>query len=138
MEGVRPRVCDITVLLVDDDGAWRAALASWLEHEGYRVFGLPRGDHVAGAIEDRRIDVVVLDVHLPGLDGLDVLADVRRRWPGLPVIVTTAFGGSQTGDVARRRGATSYLEKPFRLEELMTQLRRVVAPHGRKRSGPRR
>jgi DNA-binding response OmpR family regulator len=129
---------DITILLVDDDGVWRAALASWLEREGFRVLGLSRGDRVASALESRRVDAMILDVRLPGLDGLEVLAEVRRRWPGLPVIVTTAFGGSETGDVARRRGATGYLDKPFRMAELLTQLRRLVTPGERTCRGRRR
>ncbi len=128
---------DLTVLLVDDDGVWRAALASWLEREGFRVLGLSRGDGVATTLETKQVDAMILDVHLAGLDGLEVLAEVRGRWPALPVMVTTAFGGPETGDVARRRGATCYLDKPFPLAELVTQLRRAVTPPEVKAPRPR-
>jgi DNA-binding NtrC family response regulator len=125
---------DTTVLVVDQDGVWRDALGSWLEREGYRVLGLGRRDRVASAIESQRVAVVILDIHLPERDGLEVLEDIRRRWPSLPVIVTTAFGGPQTGEMARRRGATSYLDKPFRLADLVTQIHRATAlcEHGRR------
>ena len=119
---------DATVLLVDDDDVWRAALASWVEREGYRVLGLSRGDRVASTIDCQHVDIVILDLHMPGLDGLDVLAEVRQRWPHLPVIVMTAFGGPRTLDVARQRGATGYLEKPFHLTDLLGQLHRVRTP----------
>lgn len=61
-----------------------------------------------------------------GLDRGDQIAVVRYRWPDLPVIVMTAFGGSETGELARRRGATGYLEKPFRMSELVTEVERTT------------
>lgn len=88
-----------TVLPVDDDGAWRAVLERVLRSEGMRGIGLDRGDQIAV---------------------------VRYRWPDLPVIVMTAFGGSETGELARRRGATGYLEKPFRMSELVTEVERTT------------
>jgi DNA-binding response OmpR family regulator len=73
--------------------------------------------------------VVVLDVELPGGNGLDVLAGLRRRWPSLPVIVMTAFGNPVVADRARRLRADAYLEKPFRLAALVDEIRRVGS-HG--------
>jgi DNA-binding NtrC family response regulator len=115
-----------TVLLVDDDGDWRAALERWLQGEGMRGIGLGRGEWITGAIETHRPDVVLLDIHLPGLDGLQVLEVLRLRWPSLPVVVMTAFGGLETAELARRCGATGYLEKPFRMADLMTELARAL------------
>lgn len=115
-----------TVLLVDDDSAWRAALEHWLKGEGMRAIGLSRGEWINSAIETHRPDVVLLDIHLPGLDGLQVLEVVRLRWPRLPVVIMTAFGGFETGELARRSGATGYLEKPFRMTDLMTELARAT------------
>jgi len=129
---------ELTVLVVDDDGVWRAALAGWLEREGFRVVGLPRGERVVQAVKICGADAVILDVHLPGLNGLEVLGAVRNMWPQLPVIVTTAFGGVDVAEMARRRGATSYLEKPFRMADLITELRRVIAPAQEQPHGPGR
>jgi DNA-binding NtrC family response regulator len=115
-----------TVLLVDDDGGWRAVLERWLRGEGMRGIGLSRGDQIASAIETHQPDVVLLDIHLHGVDGLQVLEVVRGRWPKLPVIVMTAFGGSETGELARQRGASGYLEKPFRMSDLMSEVERTT------------
>ncbi|HEU4369048.1 MAG TPA: response regulator [Methylomirabilota bacterium] len=116
----------LTVVLVDDDGAWRTVLGGWLEGEGMRVIRLARGEWITSAVETHRADVVLLDVHLPGLDGLDVLEALHRRWPALPIIVMTAFGGPDTADLAHRCGATAYLDKPFRMTELMDHMERIA------------
>jgi DNA-binding response OmpR family regulator len=117
-----------TILLVDDDGAWRVALERWLKGEGMRGIGLGRAEWIASAIETHRPDAVLLDIHLPGTDGLRVLEVVRHRWPTLPVIIMTAFGGRETGDLARNCGASGYLEKPFRMAQLMAEIERVTSP----------
>jgi DNA-binding NtrC family response regulator len=119
-----------TVLVIDDNGTWRSALAAWLEHEGFRVAGFSRAEWAASAVDTHGADIVILDVHAPGLDGLELLGRVRRRCPSLPVVVTTSFGGPQIAAVARRRGAACYLEKPFRLSELTTALRRLLWARG--------
>jgi DNA-binding NtrC family response regulator len=115
-----------TVLVVDDDAAWRAVLERWLQDEGMRGIGVARGEWVTGAIHTHQPDVVLLDVHLPGIDGLYVLGVVRRHWPTLPVIIMTAFGGRETAELARRCGATGYLDKPFRMTELASELARAT------------
>lgn len=124
MSSTRPT----TILVVDDDGGWRAALEDWLRGEGMRGIGLGRGEWVTSAVHTHRPDVVLLDIHLPGLDGLQVLQAIRHRWPDLPVLMMTAFGGREIGDLARQWGATAYLEKPFRMGDLMTELGRVLGP----------
>jgi two-component system nitrogen regulation response regulator GlnG len=123
-------VLPTTILFVDDDAAWRVVLDRWFRGLGLRSIGLARGEWITHAIEQYQPDVLLLDIHLPGRDGLHVLEDVRRRWPTLPVVVMTAFGGKQTADLARHVGATGYLDKPFRMDELTDELRRVVGRSG--------
>ena len=120
----------LTLLVVDDDPAWRDALKEWLEREGFRAVMLARADWVVQAVELHHPDVVVLDVNLPGASGLDVLGAIERRWPGLPVVIMTAFGGPGVGAEARRLGAAGYLEKPFRMGTLVEEIRRVAAGAG--------
>jgi DNA-binding NtrC family response regulator len=120
----------LTLLVVDDDTAWRDALKGWLEREGFRAVMLARADWVVPAVELHRPDVIVLDVNLPGTSGLDMLDGLGRRWPGLPVVIMTAFGGPGIGDTARRLGAAAYLEKPFRMAALVNEIRRVARPGG--------
>ena len=120
----------LTLLVVDDDPAWRDALKGWLEREGFRAIMLARADWIVPAVELHRPDAIVLDVNLPGTSGLDVLGALRRRWPALPVVIMTAFGGPGVGDVARRLGAASYIEKPFRMAALVDEIRRVASRRG--------
>ena len=115
-----------TVLVVDDDRGWIFALSAWLQREGYHVLSLSPGDHLMDALDSHRVDAMILDVQLAGLDGLEILDQVQRRWPSLPVIVTSAFGGSETGAIARRHGAAGYFEKPFRIADLVIDLRMIL------------
>ena len=117
----------LTLLVVDDDPAWRDALKEWLDREGFRAIMLARGDWVVHAVDLHHPDVVILDVNLPGITGLEVLATVERRWPALPVVVMTAFGGPTVGAEARRLGAVAYLEKPFRMGTLVEAVRGAAA-----------
>ena len=120
----------MTIMIVDDDSAWRVALERWLRDEGMRGVGLSRGEWITSAIETHRPDAVLLDIHLPGVDGLQVLEIVHQRWPSLPVIVMTAFGGRETGDLARRCGAAGYLDKPFRMADLTQEIQRLISGAG--------
>jgi len=116
-----------TLLVVDDDEAWRAALKDSLDAEGFRVIVLARAEWAMSAIELHRPDLVVLDNQMPGQYlGLELLPLLRHRWPGLPIIVVSAFGGPYTAGQAERLGAASYLDKPFRIAELVSQIRRLI------------
>jgi CheY-like chemotaxis protein len=97
------------VLLVDDDAEWRGLFEGRVSAEGMQARGAARGEH---AIATHRADIVVLDVDLPRIDGLHILDMVRHRWPMLPVIVMTAFGGRDTREFARRLEVTAYSTSP--------------------------
>lgn len=115
-----------TVLVVDDDDAWRLTLKQSLERGEVQIIGCSRGDWAMTAVQTHNPDVVLLDVQLPGRNGLDVLRSIRRRSPALPVIVTTAFGGDDMEQAALHAGASVYLRKPFRMERLLGVLQRIV------------
>jgi DNA-binding NtrC family response regulator len=116
-----------TVLVVDDDEAWRAALKDSLEREGFHVVAVARSEWTLPAIELYRPAVVVIDNIMPGPTiGLDLLPALRRRWPNLPIVMMTAFGGRGTEDEALRQGATAYFDKPFRVADLAGEIHRLV------------
>lgn len=117
----------MTVLLVDDDPAMCAMLRGFLEREHVTVIARSRGCDALETLESERVDALVLDKEMPEMSGLEVLARARRRWPQLPIVMVTAFGGRSAEVAARARGATAYLEKPFRLYELLGVLRNVTA-----------
>jgi two-component system response regulator FlrC len=119
-----------TVVVVEDDDAWRSTIADWLKAKGCHVLALSRGDWVTTALKTYSVDAVILDVHLPGPSGLEVLRSLRLQWPVLPVIITTAFGGPGAQAAAIQDGATAYLEKPFSLRRLTTVMDRVTRTSG--------
>jgi DNA-binding NtrC family response regulator len=110
-------------LVVDDDPAMRTLVKDLLAWEGVGARELPSGEGLIEAVEQEEVTLVVLDKEMPGASGLDLVADVRRRRPGLPVIVITAFGGSGVRAEAMRLGATAYLDKPFRVGDFLQLVR---------------
>jgi CheY-like chemotaxis protein len=117
-----------TVLVVDDDVDWRQLLRESLEKAGYRVIEAPRGDVALTSVEQQRPDVVVLDHHMPGLNGLDVTARLRTRWPLLPIVLMSAFGDAHVMERAHELGVTRYLDKPFPISTLVEQIGRLSSP----------
>lgn len=125
------KATEATVVVVDDDTAWLADLETWLTHSGFRVIGISRGEWVLEAVDFHEPDAVIVDLTLPGADGFQILGQLRRRRPGIPVIVMTAFGGFEIEDRARRLGAAAYFDKPFRLDSLVSALRRICGAEPR-------
>lgn len=115
-----------TVLVVDDDAQMRALLRDVLRHDGFRVIEGGSGPEALAELERARPDVVILDKEIPEPGGLDVLSWARRRFPELPVALVTAFGGPAVAEEALRRGASLYLEKPFRLGRILEFIRSVA------------
>jgi DNA-binding response OmpR family regulator len=106
------------VLVVDDDAEMRTLLRRTLEFDGHQVTERDRGTHVLAALREVPVDLIILDKEMPGMTGFDLLPLVRREFPEVPILLVTAFGGRRVELSAIRLGATSYLEKPFRLSEL--------------------
>lgn len=119
------------VLLVEDDGLLGNALQAGLTQAGYRVDWLTDGDQAAAALRHEEPDLLVLDLGLPGQDGLSVLRTLRSRGSDLPVLVLTARDTVEDRVAGLDCGADDYLVKPFDLGELRARLRAI----GRRRSG---
>ena len=115
----------MTVLVIDDDAAMRAMLMDVLTRRRMHVMADSNGADALARLQGTSVDVVVVDKEMSGLSGFDVLAAVRRGHPRLPVIVITAFGGRRVADDAVARGASGYLEKPFRVHDLVEMLHAV-------------
>jgi len=115
-------------MVIDDDPEMRALLRDLLTREGFRVRETPGSEHVIPALEGDPPDAIVLDKEMPGASGLDLVSYIGRRYPDLPVILVTAFGGADTRAEALRRGAAGYLDKPFRVARLLDILREVTRP----------
>jgi DNA-binding NtrC family response regulator len=120
------RAAPATVLVVDDDEQMRAVLRVFLEHEGYRVVERGSAEDALAALEAVRPDVIILDRVMRGQSGSDLLARLDRRQRAIPVILVTAFGGPDVEAEALRRGAASYLEKPFRMSAVVRAIQLVT------------
>ena len=114
------------ILVADDDRTIRRNLLVLLQSEGYETIEAVDGEEALARIRDGRPDAVLLDLKMPGRDGLEVLGELGPALADLPVIVVTAFGGSAAAIEAMRRGAYDYLSKPFDLDEILLTLRRAL------------
>lgn len=114
------------ILIVDDESAARSALAEILSDEGYKVKTAADGFRALAAAEEFQPDVVVTDIKMPGIDGLELLARLKQLDPEVQVILVTAFGAVATAVQAMRNGATDYLTKPLNSDELLIVLERAV------------
>ena len=114
------------VLVVDDDRSVRDALSRALRLEGYTVELAPSGGDALAALANEPADVVVLDVGLPGLDGLETCRLIRAKGDSVPVLMLTARSGVSDRVAGLDAGADDYLVKPFALEELFARLRAML------------
>ncbi|MCU0586846.1 MAG: response regulator [Syntrophobacteraceae bacterium] len=116
----------IKVLLVDDEMALLQALSQRLEARGFQVAVAHSGEKALAILEGAEPDVVVLDLKMPGIDGLGVLRSTRQICPGIQVIILTGQGSPRDRDTAMRLGAFDYLQKPVDIGVLVSVLRRAA------------
>jgi two-component system, NtrC family, response regulator AtoC len=114
------------ILVVDDDESIRSLLQSFLHAEGFRTVEAKAGGDVVPAITRHRPDLVVMDVRLPGMTGLEVLEQLKRAHIDVPVLIMTAFGSSNVAIEAIQHGAYDYVTKPFQLDDLIITVRRTL------------
>jgi DNA-binding NtrC family response regulator len=117
-----------TILIVEDDAANREYLVESLGEEGYRVEGVAGGRAGLERIRQGGIDVVVSDIRMPDLDGLDMLREIKAQPISPDVIMITAFGSIDTAKKALKLGAYEYLTKPFEFEDLVHVIDKPLEP----------
>ncbi|HEY4224065.1 MAG TPA: response regulator transcription factor [Myxococcota bacterium] len=113
------------VLLIDDDARLFELLASFLQPFGFTVLHAPDGGRGLAMLEQAAVDAVLLDVMMPGLDGLEVVRRIRQK-SRVPVVMLTARGDEADRIVGLELGADDYLAKPFNPRELLARLRAVL------------
>src|SRR5438132_72532 len=117
-EGPRSPIADrAVVLVVDDDAAVRDALHLTLDRE-YAVMDAPHGRAALSMVRSERVDLILLDILMPEIDGLEILQELKALEPDLPVIMMTAVKTVRTTVAAMKLGASDYLTKPSQEEEL--------------------
>lgn len=118
------------ILIVDDEPAVRTALSRALELEGYDIDVVPTGEAALSTLDRSAFDVVLLDVSMPGIDGLEVCRRLRDGGDSTPVIVVTARSQVSDSVAGLDAGADDYVVKPFALDELLARLRALLRRSG--------
>ncbi len=114
------------ILVVDDEESMRVTLAANLELEGYEVVEASGGDEALRLSRERPVDVVLADIRMPGLHGVELHRHLRREQPELPVVLMTAFAQESLVDEALAEGVFTVLQKPFDVAHLLRTLRSAV------------
>lgn len=116
-------------LVIDDDKTFRDATCFLIDGQDHYAEGVSTGQQGLARLKEEKFDAVLLDLNLGKENGLDVLTEIQKLNPNLPVVMFTAEGSVKTSVEAMRRGATDYLEKPFQREHFLTVLARVQRVH---------
>src|SRR5438874_8432591 len=115
------------ILIVDDEEVLRDVLDAVLRREGFEVAMAASGEEALAVLdEDDNIDLVILDIMLPGISGIDTLRALRISNPSLPVIIITAFSSIDGAIEAMKHGAFHYIPKPFKNEEVVITVNKAL------------
>lgn len=115
-----------TILVVDDEKNYRLVLRTLLEGEGYEVIDAGRAQEALSLVDQVDLDLVVTDMRMPGLDGMQLLEILRRRRPPVPVVMMTAYGTVNKAVEAMKLGAYDYILKPFENERLLVCIKKAL------------
>ncbi|MCI0341747.1 MAG: sigma-54 dependent transcriptional regulator [Planctomycetales bacterium] len=115
------------LLIVDDEEVMQELFEQMLVREGYQMDHAYSAEEALGRVDAGLYDLVLLDLALPGADGLDLLQELKRRDPDLPAVVVTAYGTIESAVRAMRQGAFDYLPKPFDRDEIAVVLEKALA-----------
>ena len=116
------------ILIIEDEEGMRESLREWLTDGGYKVETAKNGEDGLKIIFDQEVALVLLDLRLPGKDGISVLKEAKTIRPQLKVIIITAYPSSRTKEAALKEGAVDYLPKPFDLNDLEKLIRGTLLP----------
>ena len=118
-----------SILIIDDEPNYLIVLSELLRDEGYEVFTAENGAKGVEAIQNTDLDLVITDMQMPEMDGMQLLDHVKKENPDLPVIVITAYAEVEKAVAAMQAGAFNYLAKPFSNEELLVNIKKAVQVH---------
>lgn len=116
---------NIKVLLVDDEKQFREILAKRLVQRGINILDVSAGEEALRVLEKNMVDVIVMDVKMPGINGIETLRQVKERYPDVEVIMLTGHASTRDGVDGIKSGAFDYLTKPIEFEQLLRKIRQA-------------
>lgn len=119
----------VHILVVDDEVNIRNALVTMLEKKGYQLYGAGTGEEALQHLEEVRMDLVITDLRMPGIGGMEFMYRLKEQWPDTEVVVMTAFGSIDTAVAAMRLGAYDYLTKPIDRERFPVVVEKALERH---------
>ncbi len=114
------------ILIIDDEKNYLLVLQTLLEDDGYTVTALNDPETALAFLQESEVDVVVTDMKMPRVSGMEVLARVKKEWPHIPVLIMTAFGSIESAVETMKYGAFDYITKPFANDELLLSVHNAV------------
>jgi len=114
------------ILIVDDELIMRESLAGWLERDGHEVEKAASGEEALKILKESRFDILLVDIKMEGMSGLDVLKQVKESDPDVEIVMITAYGSIATAIEAMKNGAYEYLLKPFEPDELGILIEKII------------
>ena len=114
------------ILIVDDELILRESLAGWLERDGHTIQTASSGEEALEKLEETRFDILLVDIKMEGISGLDVLRSVKESDPDVAVVMITAYGSIPTAIEAMKKGAYDYMLKPFDPNELGVLIEKII------------
>ena len=114
------------ILVIDDEAIVRVSCERMLRPEGYDVVVTPKGTDAIELLEREKFDLVLTDLKMPDMDGLEVLKHIKEKWPEIIVIIITGYGTISTAVQAIKMGAYEYIEKPFTPEDILNAVRKAL------------
>ena len=115
------------VLVVDDEEALRTVLSTELSGEGYEVESASDGDEAISIVQNKKFDLVLLDIKMPKVDGFEVLKFIKKSYPAIKVIMLTGFADLKNAIESKKLGAEDFVSKPYDLVDLLTTIERVLS-----------
>ena len=121
----------VRILIIEDDEEMRSLLEDVLGEEGFMTEAVSNGSDGLRKVTKESFDLILTDIRMPGLTGLDILPVIRSLRPEAPVIVITAFGNEEIHRRSVEKGAAGYLEKPIHMDKLKTLVHEMVSSKGK-------
>lgn len=115
------------ILIIEDDEEMSSLLKDFLEADGFETDSVSNGADAFRELAKKFFDLVITDIRMPGLTGLDIIPGIKKLQPEVSIIVVTAFGSEEVRRRALERGASGYLEKPIHFNKLKMTIEKVVS-----------